>query len=445
MNSKIEHELASKQPMLRSRIESFLPSLNRVMRPLERSGFPHQPEAPGHSVPGTLENLDHMLKGYGIEVSHDVITKSTTLTMAGVNASKDGMQEALLNVVMSLAALNRMPTSSVSGYITALAKNAERNCAEEWIRSKPWDGVDRVPAIIETVRPISGYSNHLKVALIHKWLRSMVAAATKSGFSARGVLTFQGDQGVGKTSWFRKLVDDPDLRERVLKVDHHLDVHSKDSKLGAIKHWAVELGELDSSIGRDFARLKGFLTSDSDKIRKPYARMESEYQRRTVFFASVNEFNFLEDSTGNTRFWTIPVESIDYQHDIDMQQLFAQLDQEVQCGERWWLDQEEEALLEYANRKHRSVTALRGLFEEKVDVTRTNRSECEAYTATEVLKKLGFLSPTNPQAKECARLLRELYGSPKKIRDRDRWHVPFLADNLYGRHEQESGVDDPRF
>lgn len=445
MNSKIEQKLSVKQPGVRRKIESVLPSLDRVMIPLERSGFPHQPEAPGYSIPGTLENLDHLLNKYGIQVSHDVITKSTTLTMEGVNAASDGMQEALLNVVMSLAALNRMPTSSVSGFITALAKNAERNCAEEWIRSKPWDGVDRVPAIIETVKPIGGYCKYLKEALIHKWLRSMVAAATTSGFSARGVLTFQGNQGVGKTSWFRKLVDDSDLRERVLKVDHHLDVHSKDSKLGAIKHWAVELGELDSSIGRDFARLKGFLTSDSDKIRKPYARMESEYQRRTVFFASVNEFNFLEDSTGNTRFWTIPVESIDYQHDIDMQQLFAQLDQEVQCGGTWWLDRNEEALLEYENRKHRSVTALRGLFEEKVDVACIDRSECEAYTATEVLKKLGFLSPTNPQAKECARLLRELYGAPKKIRDRDRWRVPFLADNLYGRYGQESGEDDPRF
>ena len=79
-------------------------------------------------------------------------------------------------------------------------------------------------------------------------------------------------------------------------------------------------------IAGDMARLKGVLTRDFDKVRRPYARAESEYQRRTVFFASVNKPNFLVDMTGNTRWWTIPVSKINYEHGIDMQQVFAQLD-----------------------------------------------------------------------------------------------------------------------
>ncbi|MGQ2922591.1 MAG: VapE domain-containing protein [Hydrogenophaga sp.] len=435
------HE-ALKEAVIKAGSGSRLPSLASISKPLDRDGFPHQPEVSNHFLPGTIENLAHLLKSYCIEVSNDVITKSTTLRMKGVNATSDGMQEAILQVIMSLAALNRMQSSPIPGYITALAKGSERNCAEDWIRSKEWDGVDRVGAITDTVRATEGFPKFLKRCLIHKWLRSMVAAATQPGFSARGVLTFQGGQGVGKTSWFKKLIDHKELRELLLKVDHHLDVHNKDSKLGAIKHWAVELGELDSTLGRDFARLKGFLTSSHDKIRKPYARLESEYQRRTVFFASVNEFNFLEDSTGNTRFWTIPVESINYHHDIDMQQLYAQLLVEVERGEEWWLDKEEEAFLEQENRKHRSVSVIRDLIESKIDVDRTNTEGCTAYTAVEVLHKLGRPSATNGEAKECARTLRELLGPSRKIRDRQRWSVPFRATSVYEEFHRVEEAED---
>ena len=142
----------------------------------------------------------------------------------------------------------------------------------------------------------------------------LAAALKPRGFRGRGVLTFQGPQGIGKTSWVASLVPDPVLRDMVIKLDHHLDPNNKDSILGAISHWIVEIGELDSSFKKDVARLKGVLTSDSDKVRRPYARTESEYPRRTVFFATVNDNNFLVDSTGNTRWWTIPLASIKYQH-----------------------------------------------------------------------------------------------------------------------------------
>ncbi|WP_159606532.1 VapE domain-containing protein [Hydrogenophaga sp. PBL-H3] len=420
--------------------KSFLPSLSKVFQPLDKASFPHQPEVPHHSLPGTIENIAHMLMGYGITVSNDVITKSTTLSMAGL-ANTDGMQEALLATVISLANLNKLPSSNISGYIEALAKAHEANCAEEWMKSKPWDEVDRMDAITDTVTAAPGYPAFLKRTLIKKWLLSIAAAATRRSFSARGVLTFQGAQGIGKTSWFRRLIDDDGLRERLIKIDHHLDVHNKDSKLGAIKHLIVELGELDSTIKKDFARLKGFLTSDQDKIRKPYARLESEYQRRTVFCASVNEYNFLEDSTGNSRFWTIPAVSIDYQHDIDMQQLFAQLLVMLDKGAEWWLDKEEEGLLEEQNRKHRAVSVMRDLFLEHVDVERVDVGGCEAYTSSEVLKKLGIQYPTNGQAKECARTLREYFGGSRKIRDRDRWRVPFRAQPAY----RSTAEDDDRF
>ena len=434
MNMTKKHEETAAKTVKKAAERCALPSLSHIYQPLDRSSFPHQPEVPTHHLPCTIENVACLLKGYEIKVSNDVITKSTTLTMKGDVGSKDGLQGALLATVMSLATLNRMSNSLVLQYIGALAKAHETNCAKEWMESQPWDGVDRVEQVLETVKAAPGYPDLLRRVLLKKWLLSVAAAATRPSFKSRGVLTFQGPQGVGKTSWFRNLIDKEGLRERIVKIDHFLDVHSKDSLLGALKHLIVEIGELDSSFKRDFARMKGFLTSDQDKIRKPYDRLDSEYERRTVFCASVNEYNFLEDSTGNSRFWTIPVVSIDYEHGIDMQQVFAQLLVLLDQGEIWWLDPQEEALLELENRKHRAVSVIRDLMLERIEVGRSDRSDCDWYTSSEVLSRLGIINPSNGQAKEGARTLREFFGASRKIRDRDRWQIPFRERSVFDDH-----------
>jgi len=194
-------------------------------------------------------------------------------------------------------------------------------------------------------------------------------------FKTRGVLTLQGAQGIGKTRWVTSLVPDPLLREMVIKVDHHLDGSNKDSILGAVTHWIVEIGELDSSFRKDVARLKGFLTSDHDKVRRPYARTESEYPRRTVFYASVNQTDFLVDTTGNSRWWTIPVTKVDYEHQIDMQQLFAQLAEDLKNGAQWWLTREEEDLLEHYNAQHRIASFIRESILEAIDLNYKGRDK----------------------------------------------------------------------
>ena len=83
--------------------------------------------------------------------------------------------------------------------------------------------------------------------------------------------------------------------------------------------------------------------------------------RRSVFAATVNDARFLVDPTGNSRWWTIPVNEVDYEHGLDMQQVWAQFTVEYENGEEWWLTREEEDLLESHNRDHRVASAIEDL------------------------------------------------------------------------------------
>lgn len=397
----------------------------QIPQPLERSSFPHGEQGFMKVLPATLENIYFLLQHHGITVRYDCIKKKLRIAIPGHTGTTDNADNTAITLIISLVTLNGMAIGQVPAVVEAIADRNLYNPVAEWISSRPWDGVDRLPELFETLQERQGFSPQLKRILIYKWLVSAAAAAIlPRGFKARGVLTFQGPQGIGKTSWVMALINDPLLRESVIKVDHLLDPHNKDSILGAITHWIVEIGELDSSFKKDVARLKGVLTSDSDKVRRPYAKTESEYQRRTVFCATVNEENFLVDSTGNTRWWTLPLVSINFNHEIDMQQVFAQLAVDVQEGAQWWLTADEERLLEQHNSDHRSISLVRERLMAIVDMARVGDSGIKATGTVDLLGKMGVQYPTNGDTKELTAILRELFGPSKKHGGTHKWRVP---------------------
>jgi putative DNA primase/helicase len=393
-------------------------------KPLDPNSFPNQPRVPNGQILPTIANFQHLLKQYKIAVSYNVIKKKLEIFVRGHSGSFDNRDNVLLAQIFSVAALNGFPLSQIPNLLVAVGDRNLWNPVANWINSRRWDGVDRRQAFYDTLVEREDFPKRLKETLMYRWALSPVAAALMpSEFRCRGVLTLQGTQGIGKTAWVSSLVPDAELRSQVVLLNHHLDGGNKDSITTAASHWLVEIGELDGSFKKDIARLKGFLTAATDKVRRPYGRMDSEYPRRTVFCATVNEANFLVDPTGNSRWWTIPVTSINYEHGIDMQQLFAQLAIDFDNGQQWWLTPEEERLLEQQNNAHRVSSAIRERILNSVEMEPKADTALAAMTAIELLQSIGFQFPTNPQCKECAGVLRELFGDPKKVNGRFVWRI----------------------
>lgn len=397
-------------------------------KPLD-AAFPNL--SPKGNILATIDNAQHLLDRYGIIVRYNVITKKLLITVPGHSGTPDNADNVAMTRIMSLASLNAMSIGQLPSYVAAIGDRNQFNPVAEWVMSKPWDGRDRLKDICATLVSREGYPESLKNLILRRWLISAVAAVLKPiGFKARGVLTLQGPQLLGKTSWISSLVPDQILREGTVKLDHHLDAGNKDSLITALSHWIVEIGELDSSFKKDIARLKGFLTGDKDKIRIPYARTNSEFPRRTVFAATVNENNFLVDATGNSRFWTISVVKVNYNHGIDMQQLWAQMATYFHAGEQWWLTPEEDAQLDLQNKEYRSISAIAERVLSAIDLKRVDESDLRAMSPSELLIKLDIKNPTNTQCKECAAILREYLGESKRINGINKWRVP-LAQFTY--------------
>lgn len=403
----------------------------RIKRKVSNREFPDAPEYRDNTtLPCTIENLEIILAKEGFKVRYNRVKKKVEIEAPGHVPTADNCDSVGLTLIISMAARYNLATGNIPAFVEVIADKHAYNPVADWIRSKPWDGVDRLPALYATVHAAPDYPESLKVILLRKWLLSAVAAAIKDeGFRTRGVLVLQGDQGINKTTWVRATVSNLALRDQLVKIDHHLDVSNKDSLIGAITHWIVEIGELESSFRKDVARLKGFLTSPTDKVRRVYARGVSEYPRRTVFVATVNDARFLVDTTGNSRWWTIPVVKLDADHKIDMQQLYAQLVQDVAAGDEWWLTPEEEAQLAEINAQHQTISAVDELIRAYVDPARLGCRDNPYVSASGLLRLLGIDNPNNGQSREAGATLRELCGKPSKINGTYKWRFPGTLDD----------------
>ena len=360
------------------------------------------------------ENLKEIINRIGAEVRYNEIKKEEEIVIPGETFSTDNAANASFAYITSMCSLFNYPTDKNQEFMTYIADKNIYNPAKEWIFSKPWDGKCRLKALSSTITTAG--CNELKKALIKRWLLSAVAAAVMPrGVAAGGILVLQGAQDLGKTMWFKNLVPKSiNNKYHLLQDSMLLDVADKDSIKQVCSFWMVELGELDSTFKKsDVSRLKAFVTRDTDIFRKPYAKKESVFARRTVFFGSVNPREFLHDDTGNRRYWTIEATHIDHSHDIDMQQLWAQMYDMLKSGESYMLTREEAAMLNTSNEDFQTSDPIEERIMDYYD-WEAPRSQWEYLQTTMILLQVGVDRPSKGDVMKASKVIRELNGGETK-------------------------------
>lgn len=363
----------------------------------------------------TIENLEALLKFYGIVCRNNVIKKEPEILIPNKQFFADTQANDTLAEIISISKRENFSTAHTDQYLNSICNKNRYNPVLTWVDSKKWDGKTRLGNFLKTVKvqepKFLSTGEPFHEHLIRKWMiQAMTSATSVAGISSIGVLVFSGEGGIGKTSWFRNLVPEG-LRESLIKTESSVDPHNKDDVLENIKYWIVELGELDGTFKKsEIAALKGFITRPRDEVRPPYGRKSDIHGRRTVFCASVNSDSFLVDETGNRRFWTVPTVKIDYEHGFDMQQVWAEVMHLIRSGETFLLNQEATNLLHETNNEHMMadpiVDKLETVFDwnaHKSQWIRKNRNEIfymmmcrdpnrlEANRLTQLLKNKGLV------------------------------------------------------
>lgn len=377
--------------------------------------FTPLPDVGGKGKPlATIENLAEVVDRLGVTIRYNMIGKSHEILIPGEQFLIDNRDNASLARLESQCAKFGMPTEKLGGFLCYLADQNPFNPVAVWVESKPWDGVPRVQRLCDTVFAVDDKrtpdGRSLKDVLIRRWLISAIAGAfAPNGVSAHGILVFQGDQYLGKTMWFKQLVPE---HLGLLQDGLMLNPSDKDSVKQAVSFWLVELGELDATFRKaDVAALKSFVPRQKDVLRLPYAKKESEFARRTVFFGSVNPREFLHDPTGNRRYWTIECAHIDLeaQRQLDMQQVWAEVLTFYRAGETHLLTGDEIGALNAHNAEFQAIDPTEERLQTRLDWD-APESQWNWRTSTEILLSVGVDKPTIADATKGASIMRKLNG-----------------------------------
>lgn len=359
----------------------------------------------------TLENLRSLLKYRDITCRYNVISKRIIFSVPGEEFSQENADESAIACIYSYMKEMELPVDGYKAYLLRIADENQYNPVLEWVRSKPWDRKSRLQSLYDT---IISPETEAKELLMRRWLIMAMCMAGGEGIDSTGCLVLQGPQDLGKTWWTKKLVPEH-IRNDVLRTDAQVDPRDKDSVSQVIAYWIVELGEIGATFRKsDVDALKAFITRDHDTMRRPYGEGDKRYPRRTALIASVDQTIYLHDTAGNRRFWTIPCEAINSYHDIDMQQLWAEvLDLIEYHGEDWRLQPDENAHIKRINQQHVQIEPIIELLRARYDFE-LGSIYSEWKSPTQILKDLGIHPVTQRETRIVASFLQDV-GIPFRM------------------------------
>ena len=168
----------------------------------------------------------------------------------------------------------------------------------DYLNSLVWDGV---PRLYRVAAEILGAPRKLHAAMVAKTFIAAVERAFYPGCKVEVALVLGGNQGWRKSTFFN-------VMGMQWFSDTPFDITSKEAYMQIGDCWIVELGEIDRiTTKKDAEEIKPFLSSQFDRYVPKYGRSVINRPRGCIFVGTTNREKFLNDPTGDRRFWCVPV------------------------------------------------------------------------------------------------------------------------------------------
>lgn len=244
---------------------------------------------------------------------------------------------------------------------------------------KPWDGKDHIEELAHSIEAHN--ANFWGIAL-KRWLVAFMASILNPKIINQQVIVLCGGQGIGKTTWIMNLIPDV-LKEYTFSGT--INPGNKDSLILLAEMILINMDEMDNMNRSDSGTLKSLITTKQVTLRKAYGRFNETKPRIASFVGSVNDRQFLNDPTGSRRFLVIDVESIDYQLEFDLGQIYQQAIHLYENGFKYYFDKEDIDLIEENNSAFQKTSFEEELLLKYFSPVEWSK-EADLRTATEILQ-----------------------------------------------------------
>lgn len=206
----------------------------------------------------------------------------------------------------------------------------------DWLDSLTWDGKPRLDTWLIEYGGARDDPDGLVRAYGALTLIAAVKRVRKPGCKHDEMLVLIAPQGTLKSTAVSTLCPD----ESWFSSDLPMDVDTKELIERTQGRWIIEAAELAKMRGAQTEQLKAMLSRQVDVARMAYAREPDPFPRQFVVIGTTNSEVFLQDSTGNRRFWPVEIQRFDAARlAADRDQLWAEASKREADGESTRLDQ----------------------------------------------------------------------------------------------------------
>ena len=232
------------------------------------------------------------------------------------------------------------------------------NEIQDFLGGLQWDGTPRLDTLF--IDYLGAADTPYTRAVTRKAFTAAVTRAMMPGSKYDNMLILAGPQGLGKSTLLDKM-------SRGWFNDSIRTFEGKEASELLQGVWLVEISELDAFRRTDVARIKQFLSLRTDRFRAAYGRHVKELPRCCVFFGTTNTKDFLQDRTGNRRFWPVDVGVVPVTKSVwdklpsEVDQLWAEAVVRWKLGEPLYLSGEVEDAARAKQEEHREVSTREGI------------------------------------------------------------------------------------
>ena len=289
----------------------------------------------------------------------------------------------------------------------------------ELIRSLAWDGKQRLSTFFidyAGVIPEDEARRAYVEAVTRCFFISVVARIVQPGCKVDTMLVLEGPQGAKKSSLLRVIA----LRNEWFSDSLPHNLGSLDARQHLPGNLIVEMPEIAQFRRSELETVKAYLTCQHDKYRPSFGRFDIDWPRQNVFVGTTNTDDYLQDVTGNRRFWPLRTTTIRVEEAADViEQIYAEAYQAFETGEQWWLppEIEETAREEQADRVEEDAW-----MDDVATYVETRQPDFEGMReilVKDVLEHLGVPAENRRDqllTKRIGNILRQLGGEKRQLR-----------------------------
>jgi predicted P-loop ATPase len=227
--------------------------------------------------------------------------------------------------------------TDIQDAIAQVAADNRYHPVQDYLNKSVWDGERRIHLVPKMI--LGADDSPINSLLVRKFFLSSVARPMKPGCKCDTVFILVGAQGARKSSLF-------DVLSSPWFIDTPIDIGGDlvRAYMTMRQAWLLEWSELEPLLrSRRHETVRGFLSSRKDDYIPKFGHYSVTVERSGVIVGSTNSDEFLNDETGERRYWPIHVGRINLDLAIKWKdQLWAEAVTLYRSGEPWWLADTEE-------------------------------------------------------------------------------------------------------